>query len=190
MPQFLIGLALLIVLPWTIFACRGCNAKMETMRNDLEIEKSAYEKGADRRRDAVRKELAEEDQQSVNADRRRRNEIIEELNRKKRTQTQEIERLQKAIVLRSADREFQRVINAKMANEYKEFQKIGSDISYARKLLDATSVIAGKAGKATTDEFRSISAKVEKAQSDLDRVGRSFLEAAALLQIEEKQYSP
>lgn len=190
MQTFFIGLVLMIVLPWSIFACRGCHAQMESMRAELEIERSAYEKDADRRREAVRAELADEEFCSEAIDRQRRDSVIRELDTRKAAQAAEISRLQKAIELRTADREFRRVVNGKLSAEYKEYQMIGSDLSFARNLLAEAAEIAAKAGKATPDDFRSTSAKVKKAQSDLEQIGRDILEAAALLQIEEKQFSP
>ena len=190
MQTFFIGLVLIIVLPWSIFACRGCHAQMESMRDELEIEKSAYEKDADRRREEVRAELAEDELRFQAEDSLRRNSVVHELDTKKAAQAAEIARLQKAIELRTADREFRRVVNGKLSTEYKEYQMIGSDISSARNLLNDAAEIAAKAGRTTSDDFRSTSAKVEKAQADLERIGRDILESAALLQIEEKQFSP
>ena len=190
MSTFFIGLVLMIVLPWSIFACRGCHAQMESMRAELEIERSAYEKDADRRREAVRAELASEEQGAEANDKRHRDSVVRELDTRKAAQAAEIARLQKAIELRTADREFRRVVNGKLMTEYKEYQMIGSDISSARNRLNDAAEIAAKAGKPTPEDFRSTSAKLEKAQSDLDRLGRDILEAAALLQIEEKQFSP
>lgn len=190
MKQFFVGLFLIIALPWTFFAYRGCSAKMEDMRAELDNDRRAYEAEAAGRRAAALAKMLDADRQAEVEDIRRRERIIGELEARKAALAAETGRLEKAVELRTADRDFRRIVNGKLSAEYREYQMAGSELLVAENLLGEAAAVAEKAGTPLPDAFHDATARVQKAQSDLDRIGRTFREAAALLQIEETQFSP
>ena len=186
---FIVGLALLIAVPWGGCAISGCNAKMESMRAELEVERTAYEKDAERRREAVREEIAGENRKAEEAMARRKEALRRELDAKRDALSAEVAHLEKANEIHDSDRKFRNVVGRNLAAEYREYQMIGSDLAFARKSIGETESVLTKIGKAPSDELRGVSGKIAGAQSDLDEIGRSIREAAALFQLEENQFS-
>lgn len=188
--EFFGGLVLVIALPWIFFAWRGCSTTEDRIRYDLSAEMRGFEDYANNRRASVAGESAKRLHEMESSFEARKSAVLGELADADKRSSTEIARLEKAVELRSRDKEFRRTVNRRMSKEYKEYLSIVADLAEAGKLLSESDAVVAAGKGRRSDEILALAARTEKAKASLDRVGRAFLEAAALLQVEERQFAP
>lgn len=186
--KYVVGLVFLIAFFWSIHVWLGCSDRMTEMKAKLAGKIVKFEELSSKRRDELQSEMDEKNARQKSEMEMRKNEITRELNSKQMAAQERLSSLKKAIESRESDSDaFRRVRNKTLAAEYRDYQGIGNDLSYARRLLKSVESFVENEGRKPSEDFIAMSSRVKDAQSKLDEIGRKFQKTITLLLVQERQ---